>query len=82
MDDLLLMREYLSTQTLTYSLLECFHFIGALNTMLQYESHQPPPFESLFPRHANPMALDLLKRMLVINPERRIDVDNALTHPV
>ena len=30
---------------------------------------------------ANPLALDLLDRMLVFNPHKRISVDEALAHP-
>jgi serine/threonine protein kinase len=30
---------------------------------------------------ANPMALDLLSRMLVFNPDKRISVDEAIEHP-
>ena len=29
----------------------------------------------------NPLAVDLLEKMLVFNPERRISVDDALAHP-
>lgn len=36
--------------------------------------------DQLFANH-NPVALDLLKKMLIISPERRITVAEALTHP-
>ncbi|KAG7709668.1 hypothetical protein KL948_002391 [Ogataea haglerorum] len=38
------------------------------------------PFENFFP-HANPLAIDLLNRMLTLNPEDRITVEDALQHP-
>lgn len=38
------------------------------------------PFSELFPR-ANPLALDLLERMLAFDPFQRITVDEALNHP-
>ena len=38
------------------------------------------PFESLF-KECNPLALDLLKKMLDFNPDRRITVEDALDHP-
>jgi len=38
------------------------------------------PFEQRMPT-ANPMALDLLKKMLAFNPAKRISVDDALNHP-
>lgn len=38
------------------------------------------PFSELFPK-ANPLALDLLERMLAFDPFQRITVDEALNHP-
>ena len=40
----------------------------------------PKKFESLFPDFS-PLALDLLKKMLLFDPEKRITVDQALDHP-
>jgi len=37
-------------------------------------------FAQLYP-NANPLAIDLLEKMLVFNPERRINVVDALAHP-
>ncbi|CAG8465505.1 5725_t:CDS:2 [Paraglomus occultum] len=38
------------------------------------------PFAQLFP-NANPLALDLLEKMLTFNPSNRITVEEALNHP-
>jgi len=38
------------------------------------------PFNKIY-KDANPLALDLLDRMLVFNPHERINVDEALEHP-
>ena len=40
----------------------------------------PKELEKQFP-DANSDALDLLKKMLIINPEKRITIENALKHP-
>lgn len=37
-------------------------------------------FDDLFP-NANPQAINLLEKMLVLDPEKRITVDQALSHP-
>jgi len=51
---------------------------------LAYIKSLPPkpkvPFSQLYP-HASELALDLLDKMLVFNPHRRITVDEALAHP-
>ncbi|KAK4535880.1 hypothetical protein CDCA_CDCA06G1905 [Cyanidium caldarium] len=39
------------------------------------------PLEQLFPHCENPLALDLLSRMLCFRPEERISVETALAHP-
>jgi mitogen-activated protein kinase 1/3 len=38
------------------------------------------PFRSMFP-NANPLALDLLDKLLTFNPMKRITVEEALRHP-
>lgn len=40
---------------------------------------QPVDFSKVF-TNANPLALDLMQRMLKFNPADRIDVDGALAH--
>lgn len=43
--------------------------------------YKPPvPFEQLYP-DANPLALDLLRRLLAFDPSERISCDEALRHP-
>jgi len=41
---------------------------------------KPRPLETLFP-NANPKALDLLKKLMVFDPKKRITVEEALKHP-
>jgi len=41
---------------------------------------QPKSFEALFSQ-ANPLALDLLKKLMVFDPVKRITVEEALKHP-
>jgi len=37
------------------------------------------PFETLFPK-ASPLALDLLRKLLIFDPTKRITIDEALKH--
>jgi mitogen-activated protein kinase 1/3 len=54
---------------------------SALHSILQYAQKTPPDFQSLFPRDSNPLAIDLIKRMLTFHPDDRITVEDALNHP-
>ena len=53
---------------------------AALQAILQYEGRVPPPFRSLFPSDSNPLALDLLSKMLTFDESERISVEDALNH--
>ena len=48
--------------------------------VLKLPKKHPKPFETVF-NNANPNAIDLLKKLLVFNPEKRITVEQALAHP-
>jgi len=48
--------------------------------ILSLPKKQAKPFDVLFPR-ANPLALDLLKKLMVFDPAKRITVEEALKHP-
>lgn len=41
---------------------------------------KPKPLEILFP-NANPKAIDLMKKLFVFDPKKRMTVDEALKHP-
>ena len=51
-----------------------------LNYLKRIPKKQPIRWEDKIP-HANPLALDLLSKMLTFSPERRISVDEAIKHP-
>jgi mitogen-activated protein kinase 1/3 len=49
--------------------------------MLDLPEEEAPSFVELFPEHSSQhQALDLLARLLLIKPERRISVEAALAH--
>lgn len=52
----------------------------ALNYVRSLPFMRKVPFDELFPK-ANPLALDLMERMLAFNPYDRISVNEALNHP-
>ena len=52
----------------------------ARDKLRTYKHRAPKNFSHIF-TEANPQGLDLLKRMLVFNPEKRIKVEEALEHP-
>ena len=54
---------------------------AALHAILKYEGKTPPPFSAFFPPNVNPLALDLIWKMLQFNPDDRITVEAALAHP-
>mmetsp|Transcript_9942 Transcript_9942/g.14877 ORF Transcript_9942/g.14877 Transcript_9942/m.14877 type:complete len:573 (+) Transcript_9942:142-1860(+) len=54
---------------------------AVLNVLSKAHGKPKPNFESLFPKDANPLALDLMKKMLEFIPDDRITVDDALQHP-
>lgn len=53
-----------------------------ININLLYQVGKIPPMDlaSLYPR-ADPRAIDLLRRLLAFDPDERITVEEALTHP-
>ncbi|CAM9826168.1 unnamed protein product, partial [Laminaria digitata] len=53
---------------------------AARKAIMSRANTKPKDLESYFPADASPLALDLLRRMLVFHPEHRITVDEALEH--
>jgi mitogen-activated protein kinase 1/3 len=53
---------------------------AAMASIMKYANHPPPAFNTLFPRDANPDAVDLLHKMLMFHPEDRVSVEEALAH--
>lgn len=60
--------------------IEKFPLKGAQKFMKSLKTIPPKKFENLFPG-VSPLALDLLKKMLLFDQEKRITVDQALDHP-
>jgi mitogen-activated protein kinase 1/3 len=56
----------------------------ALQYVLSLPKQPAVPLDRLFAKKAvkpNPLALDLIRRMLTFNPHKRISVEEALNHP-
>jgi serine/threonine protein kinase len=69
---------YLSDKKCPYSRLKS---VVALDNILRYERRVPPAFASFFPTGTNPLALDLLTKLLQFSPDDRIGVEEAVAHP-
>jgi len=52
----------------------------ALEYIKSLKKQPKVPFSRLYP-NANPLALDLMEKMLTFNPHKRISVEDALKHP-
>jgi len=52
----------------------------ARETILESRRHSTRPFEDYFIPDANPMALDLIKKMLAFHPKDRLTAEEALSH--
>lgn len=62
---------------------DCINKIGsqkAQKYLRALKPISPPPLNQVFPR-ANPLALDLLSKMMKFDPNERISVTEALAHP-
>ena len=51
----------------------------ARNFVLNLQKKKPKPFNVLYPK-ANPLALDLLSKMLIFNPNKRITIEECIKH--
>ncbi|KAF7234978.1 Mitogen-activated protein kinase 15 [Varanus komodoensis] len=58
-----------------------FHSDYRASLINRLSSQQQATFEDLLPTSTPPQALDLLKRLLVFSPEKRLTVEEALEHP-
>ncbi|KAF2835246.1 kinase-like protein [Patellaria atrata CBS 101060] len=62
---------------------DVIHMISSENTRKFVESlpkREPQPLSTVF-EGADPLAIDLLEKMLVMDPRKRIDASQALAHP-
>jgi serine/threonine protein kinase len=53
----------------------------AREAVLESKRHAKRPLGDFFPEGTNPVALDLLEKLLVFVPDERITVEDALNHP-
>ena len=60
--------------------IERFPVKGAQKILKSIKPIPPKKFETIFP-DVSPLALDLLRKMLLFDPEKRITVNQALDHP-
>eukprot|EP01156_Anaeramoeba_ignava_P010460 Anaeramoba_ignava/a479814_110.p2 GENE.a479814_110~~a479814_110.p2 ORF type:complete len:335 (-),score=94.66 a479814_110:219-1223(-) len=60
--------------------IDTFQNEAAKEYMMKVPKKQKQPFSKLY-TNADPLALDLLDKMLTFNPDKRITVDEALKHP-
>lgn len=60
--------------------LQCIESKRAREYILSLPKYESRPWEEMFP-NINPMGLDLLKKMLVFDPNKRITAADALRHP-
>ncbi|XP_042319600.1 mitogen-activated protein kinase 15-like isoform X3 [Sceloporus undulatus] len=58
-----------------------FHSDYSASIISRMGGQQRVSFEELLPASTPPEALDLLKRLLVFNPEKRLTAEEALQHP-
>ncbi|XP_053103372.1 mitogen-activated protein kinase 15 isoform X3 [Hemicordylus capensis] len=58
-----------------------FHSDYRASMISRLSCPQQVTFEELLPTSTPPQALDLLKRLLVFNPEKRLSAEEALEHP-
>ena len=56
------------------------HYTSARSYIRTLPFSPPVRFDKSYPK-ANPLAIDLLEKMLVFDPARRITVEQALEHP-
>ncbi|KAM6458424.1 mitogen-activated protein kinase 15 isoform 2-T2 [Liasis olivaceus] len=61
--------------------LEAFHSVYRVSVINRASCQPQLTLEELLPASTPPQALDLLKQLLVFNPEKRITAEEALEHP-